>query len=106
MALAAEQGVAEEPPVPPPPGACRECFDPLSDTEVQQLAEVLADRFGLVFPPGADRGTILDIICDALEQGPPPPGLVPGQINGALNQIDSVTNAVRQAIDACLNALF
>jgi hypothetical protein len=107
VALAAEQGAGEGPsPPPPPPGACRECFDPLTDTEVQQLAEVLAERFGLVFPPGSDRDAILDVICDALEQGPPPPGLVPGQINGALNQIDSVTNSVRQAIHACLNDLF
>jgi hypothetical protein len=107
VALAAEQGTGEGPtPPPPPPGACQECFDPLTDAQVQQLAEVLADRFGLVFPPGSDRDTILDIICDALEQGPPPPGLVPGQINGALNQVDGVSNAVRQAIHACLNDLF
>ena len=91
---------------PPPPGACQECFDPLTDTEVQQLAVVLSDRFGLEFPDNPTRTQILDIICEALEQGPPPPGLVPGQINGALNQIDTVTNSVRQAIHACLNALF
>jgi hypothetical protein len=108
VAMASEQRFGQDGngPTPPPVEDCIECFDPLSDSQVQALAEVLADRFGLEFPPGADRTTILEIICEALEQGPPPPGLVPGQINGALNQVDGVSNAVRQAIHACLNALF
>jgi hypothetical protein len=108
VALSSEQsfGADGNGPTPPPIEDCIECFDPLSDSQVQALAEVLTDRFGLEFPLGADRTTILEIICEALEQGPPPPGLVPGQINGALNQVDGVSNAVRQAIHACLNALF
>jgi hypothetical protein len=106
VAMAGEQRFEDGNGPPPPPGACQECFDPLTDTEVQQLAVVLSDRFGLEFPDNPTRTEILNIICEALEQGPPPPGLVPGQINGALNQIDTVTNAVRQAIHACLNALF
>lgn len=33
-------------PTPPPPrDECTECFEPLSDPQVEQLAEVLADRF-------------------------------------------------------------
>jgi hypothetical protein len=108
VALASEQsfGADGNGPTPPPRDECIECFDPLSDAQVEQLAEVLADRFGLEFPDNPTRAEILDIICEALEQGPPPPGLVPGQINGALNQVDGVSNAVRQAIHACLNALF
>ena len=108
VALASEQsfGADGNGPTPPPREDCIECFDPLSDAQVRQLAGVLADRFGLEFPTNPTRAQILDIICEALEQGPPPPGLVPGQINGALNQVDGVSNAVRQAIHACLNALF
>jgi hypothetical protein len=108
VGIAASQGFAEDGngPPPPPRDECIECFDPLSDAQVQQLADVLAERFGLVFPTNPTRAQILDIICEALEQGPPPPGLVPGQINGALNQVDGVSNSVRQAIHACLNDLF
>jgi hypothetical protein len=106
VAMASEQRFGQDGngPTPPPRDECIECFDPLSDSQVQALAEVLNDRFGTDF--GGTRAEILDQICEALEQGPPPPGLVPGQINGALNQVDGVSNAVRQAIHACLNALF
>jgi hypothetical protein len=81
---------------------CIDCFDPLSDVQVRQLAVELTDQFGLQFPANPSRAQILDIICQALEQGPPHPGLVPGEVNAAMAQIDTISNAVRQAIFNCL----
>jgi hypothetical protein len=108
VAMAAEQGFAEEPspPPPPPPGACQACFDPLTDAQLEELAVQLTEQFGVVFPDNPSRQQIIDTICAALERGSPPPGLVPGQVNGAMAQIESISNEVRQTVFACLNDLF
>ena len=90
---------------PPPPGACEECFDPLTDTQMQALAVEIADQFDIVFPANPTRAQIEATICDALELGPPD-GLTPGNVNAAMAQIMSIANDVRQDVFACLNDLF
>jgi hypothetical protein len=81
---------------------CIECLQVLENSQIQQLAVILNDQFGLQFPANPTRAQIIDIICEALEQGPPHPGLVPGEINAALAQIDSVSNDVRITLVNCL----
>jgi hypothetical protein len=90
---------------PPPRDECAECFDPLSLEQLQELAAEISEQFDIVFEDTTSREAIIDTICEALELGPPD-GLVPGNVNAAMAQVDSISNAVRQAIHACLNDLF
>lgn len=64
-------------------------------------AVVLNDLFDIEFPDNPTRVQILDIICEALDQGLPL-GLVPGDVGEALEQVDTVSEAVLDAIVACL----
>ena len=82
---------------------CIECFDPLSDSQVQQLAEALNDIYGTIF--GGTRSEILDQICEALEVGRPD-GLNPSQVNKALKEVDNVSKEVRSAVVKCLKDVF
>lgn len=94
-------GIVDEDPFDLTPEECNECFDPLSDAQLQQLAVVLNDLFDIEFPDNPTRVQILDIICEALDQGLPL-GLVPGDVGEALEQVDTVSEAVLDAIVACL----
>jgi len=94
------------PPSPPPLSECLDCFSPMTDSQVEQLGSVLADRYGIEFPDTPTRSETLEIICEALEQGSPSPGLGPSQVNKALKQVDNISDEVRRAIVNCLKDLF
>jgi hypothetical protein len=106
VAMAAEQGFAEDgngP--PPPPGACEDCLRMLSDAQLQALAVEIADQFDIIFPANPTPDQIIDTICAALEEGPPG-GLTVGNVNAAMAQTDNIPVALRQEVRDCLLEIF
>ena len=93
-------GIVDEDPFDLTREECIECFEQLSDSQVLQLSVTLNDKFGTDI--GGTRAEILDQTCEALEQGLPHPGLVPGDVGEALEEIDTVSEALPNAIVACL----
>jgi hypothetical protein len=109
VSLAAQQTFPQEeiPPVPPvpPAEACRACLELLSDAQLQALATEIAAQFDIVFPANPTPDQIIDIICEALELGPPA-GLVVGNVNAAMAQIASISVELRQEVSDCLRDIF
>jgi hypothetical protein len=85
-----------------PPGACSGCFEPLSEPQLNAVAEILTEEFGIIFPTDPTRQEIIDTICDALETGE----LTVGDLGEVMEDIAIIPRPNSIAVSNCLHEIF